>query len=562
MDTRESARQFLRLSTVLTIVVLSACKAADPQLTKPRISAPPPPQTPVTKVDYVPAPPPPPRPVPPIEPSAPPPPPEKKVFKKHFSLSYSQVTDQQSSFKLNTITSYFQVNKENESVNGLTSKDISVQENGVPVANFALAADTERNDQVADIVFLVDITGTMVELIESAKLRLKEFVKTSRARGYHTRMCIATFGDYVVQHCTRFYDNNPRDKSTEKQVVGLMRELNNLHAYRGQGHDPGWPDLDENPMGALIDTAKVAPWAPGSRRFVILVTDWGFLYSPDNQGWIGKTPQTIGQHAPTMKEVNQAIKDAQMNVFAATRMQHDHKGQHLVWDGYNTPFQGEPGIVQSSNGEYFDFDKVLSGEISLATILERILLRINTTYKLTYVVDKNPGLDPTLPVDRRNVEIKLNDATRGLVKRGSVLSSMPTGRPNYKQVWKLSDYPILNDSMKVKIDGKDVAPAEYTVSGGEIRFKSAPPSGAKLAFEFLYEEISRNLDLKPLSFEVPVDERTVKVTLNGKEAQPGKNVVFTQIKGNTALQVVHEALDPADIRQNKGLTLEATAEFR
>lgn len=463
---------------------------------------------------------------------------KQDVFEKQFELSTSEATFEQARYDENIVSVHFRALKDGRSVQGLTAGDLRVTENGLPVKPFELSAKTERTKETADILFLVDITGTMVELIETAKKRLAEFIRSSRARGYHTRMCFATFGDYTVKACSRFYDNNPSDKSTEAQVKELLSELSQLRAFRGSGKDPGWPDLDENPMGALVDASK-APWGRDSQRFVILVTDWGFLYSPGNQG-------TIGDKAPTMAAVTQAIKDSQMKVFAVTRTEHEHKGQKLVWDGYNTPFQGVPGIVQSSGGEHYDFDKVLRGEITLDTVLENILDRLNTSYKITYVVDKVSGLNPSLPLKQRQIDVQLENAERGKTERGSVTSSMPGGRPEYQRKFKLADEAVQPDSVRVFVDQRELTPGERAVSGGEVLLNEVPPPGAKLRFVYMLNDIKKHIRLEPVEFLEPVDGANVSVYLNNRPALPADYVIANDLQGLSTLTLTEKPLSAED----------------
>lgn len=482
--------------------------------------------------------------VPPPQPLPQPPNPEKPLEQPavhYFEFSSSMASFTQAKYDENVISASFTVTKDDKSVNDLRTKDLRVQENGVPVPNFKLDSEKQRFDQIADIVFVVDITGTMTKFIDTAKARLKEFIKSSRAQGYHTRMCIATFGDYTVKKCTRFFDNNPRDPATEVQVKELLSELADLEAYKGNGKDPGWPDLDENPMGALID-ASTAPWAESSQRFVILVTDWSFLYSPDNQG-------TIGDKAPHMSQVTQAIKSSGMTVFAVT--------PNLP--GYNSPFQGEPGIVQASGGEFFEFKKVIAGKgKKIDEILNRILYRINTTYTLSYVVDRVPGLDPTLPVEKRQLSIATANPSAGIVQIKSLVSSMPTGRPQYQQSWEVADKAVHPESLKVYINDAEVPSSQYTVDQTRVSFRSVPRAGAKLLFVYDYEAIEKNLRMEPMTFAGDVSAENTKVYLNDKEAAAADLSFTKDLDGNTGLKINESAMaanDPYDIRKNKSLTV-------
>jgi len=456
-----------------------------------------------------------------------------------FSFARSEAPFDQAKYDENVVSVHFQVKKDGQSVNDLKARDLRVQENGAPITSFKLDADKERLDQVVDIVFAVDITGTMTAFIETAKRRLAAFVESSHKKGYHTRMCISTFGDYTVKNCQRFFDVDPKKPfKDDPQIKELLNELAHMEAYKGQGKDPGWPDLDENPMRALID-ASSAPWAQGSQRFLILVTDWGFLYSPDNQG-------TIGEKAPHMSEVTQAIKSSGMTVFAVTPNQ----------QGYNSPFQNEPSIVQASGGEFFEFKSVMAGKISLDHILSRILIRINTTYSLSYVVDRVPGLDPTLPVEKRQVTIATAKANGGTSEVKSITSSIPTGRPQYQQAWKIADSAVAKDSLKVFVDGKAVAASEYSLNQGEVTFKSVPRAGAKLRFVFYYEALEKNFRMEPMTFAGDVNAENSKVYLNDKEARPADFSFTKDLEGNMSLKLADTVMasdDPYDLRKNKSL---------
>lgn len=461
------------------------------------------------------------------------------AMEQTFPLSPSEATFEQKKYDENVVSFYFQMkNSAGALIADLTSGEIDVKENGAAVPGFQFSADSVRMDQVADIVFLVDVTGTMGAFIETAKQRLKDFITTSRAQGFHTRMCISTFGDYTVKKCSRFFDNNPNDPATESQVAELISELAALRAYKGAGQDPGWPDYDENPMGALIDAAK-APWADGSQRFVILVTDAGFLYSPNNQG-------TIGSKAPTMAQVNSAIKSSQMKVFGVT--------PNLP--GFNSPFQNLPGVVQASAGEFFEFSKVLAGKISLDQILGRIIVNIQTTYRVSYKVEDVPHLDPSLPVAQRKVAVIARSAERGTVIPLSTHSTMPEGRPQY-----LKEFPVpeggRRESLRVFINDRETG--DYSVADGKIRFMIPPPAAAKLRVVYEYEDLRRNLRLEPMRLPIEVDAEGMRVFLNGIPAHPSDFALEKDLENRWNLRIAESALtatDPYGVRSAGGLRVE------
>jgi len=200
-----------------------------------------------------------------------------------FSMQPTTQSFTQEELEQNNSHVTFQIKKADSSlVTDLTKADFQVFENNLPITNFTLTKNSIQTAQTADIIFVVDVTGSMTSTIEAAKIKLINFIQKSRELGYHTRMCVITFGDYTVSPCNHFYDNDPQNSATETEVAELISEITKLKALKGS-LDPGGSDLDENPMRALIDASK-APWQSNNQRFAILMTDAGFLYSPGHSG--------------------------------------------------------------------------------------------------------------------------------------------------------------------------------------------------------------------------------------------------------------------------------------
>lgn len=483
-------------------------------------------------------------------------------FEKTFGYFKSQSTAEQQKHNENTISVFFTAKQPNgQALEGLTVPDVVVTENRTNVSPFTLETINRKEDQKpVEIALVIDVTGTMVPLIEEAKLRLKEFVESDKAKNLNLRLCVATFGDRTVKRCNRFFEINS-GRNGEPQRRSFLNELAAVRAGTRE-NDPGFPSLDENPMGAVVDMAQ-SPWGADALHFVILVTDWGFLYSPDNQ-------QNIGSRAPTMKQVNEAIARKNMKIFAITRTEHTHtitskleknctwvdqasRSQHCVWDGFNTPFQGEPGIVQASGGEHFNFDQVRTGVIKFESILDKIVRNVSVTYKLTYVVEQVQGLNPTLPKEGRDIQLGLRDPNRGTLQKSAVESSVPTGRPEYKQEFTLSDNAISNDGLQVTMQGQPVNPNEFSINGGKIRFKSVPPPGVKMTFDYFFENPDLNLKLEPIRMRGGLNANNTRVWLNDSETSPGDILFNPDASGNTSVSLNNTALSAPQykIRERK-----------
>lgn len=424
----------------------------------------------------------------------------KSVF---FPLVTSEFSDVQDKALTNETTVLVQVEKTGTAVKNLKKEDFVLTENGKEVKNFQFSIEDTKAEQVVDIAFVVDVTGSMTPFIEAAKVRLSEFIKTTRKKGYHTRMCLSTFGDYTVQKCEKFYDNDPKDQ-TGAQTNELISELTKLRALKGD-LDPGGKDVPENSMRALMDAAA-APWRADAQKFVILVTDADFLYSPDK---LGSIEATRGVPPPTMAEVHASLEASQVAVMAVTPS----------GPGYTSNFQNLSSIVEKSGGEHFLFKSVIQKPARLDEILNRIISRVNGTYKLTYNAEEFDENHSTLPLDQRQVSVKLRDEKSGIVKDQKVTAQHPNGRPQYKTSFKLADKDVDPQDAEVTVNGKTVAATEYKISGSTLTFNKPPASEAKVKATFYYMDMYANLRLQPVSLNEKMQENNLKITLNGIEVR-------------------------------------------
>ncbi len=462
-----------------------------------------------------------------------------EVLSNYFKLSEVSFNQSQETLEENRTTLNFEIVDANGNpVEGIRAMDLQLSESGKPVSQFDLDSNSKKIVQTVDIVFAVDVTGSMTPTIESAKLRLINFIHRTRAAGYHTRMCLLTFGDYTVKACTRFYDNDPTKPETMNDVNALISEISKLQALKG-ANDPGGYDLNENPMRALIDAAA-APFLADSQRFAILVTDDGFLYSPGNQG-------AVGNLAPRYNEVLQALDRSKLKVFAATPSQ----------AGYNSNFQGQRGVVQASGGEHFLFSDLIGGRITLDTILNRIIARVQVSYKISYTARETQGHRPNLPLEARKIEMKLADGQSVFIRNLQVQSNLPYGRAEYRRKWRVSDKMAREGTLRVRLNGQELNRG-YWFRDGEIEFDVPPGPGE--SFEVSYEpaQLKDALELTPMILPGDMSPAGVDLELNGKIAIPGDVMFEKNLEGQWSVRLADRVLsedDPYQIRGARGLTV-------
>ena len=473
---------------------------------------------------------------------------QNDLYSNFFKLGVSQIEFSQPQLEANDTQVSFQVVLPNGShIADLKKNDFDVLENGRAIPGFQLKSNSKKIEQAVDIVFAVDITGSMEPTIESAKMRLINFVNKSRANGHHTRMCLVTFGDFTVKKCDRFYDNNPKDPKTEPQVKELISEISKLQAIRGI-NDPGGYDLNENPMRALIDAAG-SPWKDKSERFLIMITDDGFLYSPGNSG-------DVGSLAPRYTEVLNALRTSQMKVFAATPS----------LSGYNQRFGGSPGIVEASLGEWFNFNGLINGTITLDTILNRIIDRVQTNYLVEYRIDETMGFDPTVPLADRKIEITLKDGRTASVIFQTVQSNLPNGRAAYKKKFKIASGDgsgngtgkrISKKSVKVLVNG--VRSQSFVLNDeGEVEFEQAPPALSKIEAYYQYESIKDSLNISNIFIkgDLVQSEAEILITLNDIPVAKADYSLVKTLEGDYSIRLSEQVMsesDPYRIREFEGL---------
>lgn len=439
-----------------------------------------------------------------------------------FPLVTSEATFQQSEALTNETTVLLQIQRSGTNVRELTKEDFVLTENGRPVTQFDFAIEDTRAEQVVDIAFVVDVTQSMGPFIESAKARLTEFIRNTKSRGYHTRMCLSTFGDYTVQKCERFYDNDPRD-TVGAQTEELISEIARLRSLRGS-EDPGGRDIPENPMRALIDVGQ-AGWRPDAQKFVILVTDAAFLYSPGNEG---NLESTRGVLPPTMAEVHASLESSQVAVMAVT--------PSLA--GYNSNFQGVSSIVEKSNGEHFLFTSVMNRPAMLNDVLDRIISRVEATYRLTYNAEEFDANHSTLPLEQRNIRAELRDASSGQINDVRVSAQHPNGRPQYTSSWTISNRDVERERALVTVNETPVADSDYTITGGVIRFNTPPEPGSAIKVVYYYVDAYANLRLTPVSLNPALNESDLKITLNGIPARASDIQIDRDMSNNISITLL------------------------
>ncbi|NKB72562.1 MAG: VWA domain-containing protein [Candidatus Latescibacteria bacterium] len=156
----------------------------------------------------------------------------------------------------------------------LTAENIRLHENQQEprrIREFTLSKDTTEGANSADIVFVLDVTGSMRNEIEGVRANIVEFADSLESRSFDFRLGLITFRDLVSAQF-------PFTATAE-----IFRDQ--VSRQRATGGD----DQAENSLEALR-AATAYPFRPHARRLIVWITDADYH---QNNRWTSLTQQHV-----------------------------------------------------------------------------------------------------------------------------------------------------------------------------------------------------------------------------------------------------------------------------
>jgi Mg-chelatase subunit ChlD len=144
--------------------------------------------------------------------------------------------------------------KTGQRVLSLDNENVFLYENNQRIHDFNLTKFTEDGANQADIVFVLDVTGSMGDEINDVKLNLVEFTDSLSMRGIDYRLGMVTFLDII------------------ENVYDFTSDVQLFQQYVNQQYAHGGGDGPENSLDAL-DTAIDFEFRPTAKRIFIWITD-------------------------------------------------------------------------------------------------------------------------------------------------------------------------------------------------------------------------------------------------------------------------------------------------
>ncbi len=136
----------------------------------------------------------------------------------------------------------------------LTPENIFLYEESSRIENFTMKKDTSGGVNFADIIFVLDVTGSMGGTIDQVKKNITVFADSLSLRGIDFRLGMVTFLDIV------------ENKYPFTKDVALFKSQVDLQYAHGGGDEP------ENSLQALLDASNY-PFRLNCNRVIIWITD-------------------------------------------------------------------------------------------------------------------------------------------------------------------------------------------------------------------------------------------------------------------------------------------------
>lgn len=447
-----------------------------------------------------------------------------------YPYQKSQEVNRQDVFAKNEMSVLFQVmDRDGVSITGLTASDFIVMENGIPITSTSLTIERPRGG--VDIVFVIDETNSMSDIINTVKANVRAFVANLGSKDMKSNLCLVTFRDTVTRVCDHIIEDVPTTPQDENSDA-FLDALSTINATGGG-------DFPENQLAGIQQAALVTPWKNGNQRVAILITDEKFHYAPEARG-------DAGAAAPYYEDVIDTIQEKEMMTFTIGP----------TFAGYTSGFKGRPSISDATGADHFSIDAVIANAGEMNKIFGIIAERLATKYQIRYSAEDN-GLDPALTLAQRNITVTLRNPIPGAtVRMVSRSSTFPLGHPEQRRTWTLNPaYAINESSLEVWVNG-NLSAIPYNLVGSDLTFATAPPPGAEIMAKYEFISLRNNIRVEPIFAKPTPEMYTFKVMFNHMPTTDADVRISRDLEGRNVIEPqpsVFDESDPFHIKENGGL---------
>jgi len=154
----------------------------------------------------------------------------------------------------------------------LKTYNIIFYEDRQQILDFDLDKDLSGGQNKADIVFVLDVTGSMSNEIQGVKENLVEFTDSLSYRGIDFQVGMVTFLDII------------------ENVYDFTKDVQEFQGYIGEQYAHGGADTPENSLEALFNGSQFE-WRPEANKVIVWITDAN--YHIEDGKWTQRNKQDI-----------------------------------------------------------------------------------------------------------------------------------------------------------------------------------------------------------------------------------------------------------------------------
>lgn len=401
----------------------------------------------------------------------------------------------------------------------LKKSDLRIVENGLEVKNFDLKGQNATDSEV-DIVFTLDITGSMDHEVNAVKAAIRRFVGQLDSRRVNARLCVVTFKDDIPDRCKKFVEDDPLTPANEN--------LDWFEDFLARLDPNGGGKPYENSLGGLLEASKGTPWGANRQRVIVLITDANFWFLPNHKN------EPEAKWAPYYDDVTASLKSSGALVFPITPSMH----------AYSKDFYNKPAVTKVNGGKWFDLRELQSGKTSMDGVLDQIGNYIVTDYAVEYASDQNPGLDPHLPLTQRTIELTpINPAIAGF-KVGKPQSNWATGQPLPKKEFALRS-AAKPGTERVTVNGRPMNTG-YLLSADKLVFQTAPAPGSEIRIQYEAKKLRDHVLVRSLFLSGKGRLTNLRVFLNSSWAPADRYQITTTREGGYVLDLTDSTFQESD----------------
>ena len=141
----------------------------------------------------------------------------------------------------------------------------------LPVHGIHAEPETATVQKKAELVFVIDSTGSMSGAIENVKTRITSFVNSLETQGVNLRIGIVEYRDIEVDGMDSTIIHELNHSPWMNSTSEMVEVLNGISA--GGGGDE--PETVIDGLGYLVD-GETIPWSSDSYKFAVVLTDSGY----------------------------------------------------------------------------------------------------------------------------------------------------------------------------------------------------------------------------------------------------------------------------------------------